>query len=134
MGRQHARLESGYGCTIRREAYVIAPVVDPADQIDYPWASLPNGAIINDLGGGIGSVLLELAKEYPHLQLILQDLPKQIEIAQTEFWPKEYPKAIEEGLIHFKTVNFLMESPVAGCDIYYVSGHTKRETNADDCS
>jgi ubiquinone/menaquinone biosynthesis C-methylase UbiE len=65
-------------------------------QIDFPWASLPNGAVINDIGGGTGTVLLELAKEYPHLQLILQDLPDQIEIARAELWPKEYPKALED--------------------------------------
>jgi hypothetical protein len=93
-------------------------------KIDFPWASLPSGAVINDLGGGTGIVLLELAKEYPHLQLILQDLPDQIEIARTEFWPKECPKALEEGRIDFKTINFLREPPVPGCDVYYVSGST----------
>jgi hypothetical protein len=74
---------------------------------------------------------LELAKEHPHLQLILQDLPEQIEIAKKEFWPKEYPKALDEGRIDFKTVNFLTESPVAGCDVYYVSGRTNLKTSID---
>lgn len=75
---------------------------------------------MNDFGGGIGSILLEIAKTYPHLRLILQDLPGQIELAETQYWPKEYPEAIEKGRVKFKAVDFFTESPVPGCDVYYV--------------
>jgi hypothetical protein len=106
-------------------------ILDCTYQTGFPWASLPKGAIVNDLGGGTGSVLLEIAREHQHLQLVLQDLPKQIEIAETEFWPKEYPEALEQGRITFTPVDFLTESPVASCDVYYVSGHTNQMSFID---
>ena len=63
---------------------------------------------------------MQLAQRYPHLQLKLQDLPERVEQAKTEVWPKECPEAIKESRIEFKGMDFLAESPIKGCDIYYV--------------
>jgi hypothetical protein len=65
---------------------------------------------------------MELAKAYPHLRLKLQDLPGEIDRAKTHFWPKECPEAMKEGRVEFKSVDFLTEPPIAGCDVYYVCG------------
>jgi O-methyltransferase domain len=40
---------------------------------DFPWRDLPSGTTICDIGGGIGTVSMPLAKAHPHLQLTLQD-------------------------------------------------------------
>ena len=50
-----------------------------------------------DVGSGVGTVSLQLAKTYPTLQLKLQDLPHVILQAKNEVWPKEFPEAIKEG-------------------------------------
>jgi hypothetical protein len=63
---------------------------------------------------------LQLAKAHPNLRLILQDLPKQIQQAKSEVWPKECPEAIAERRITFEPIDFLASSPVPGCDVYYV--------------
>lgn len=42
----------------------------------FPWASLPKGAVVVDIGGGIGSAALLLAQKHPHLRIIVQDLPE----------------------------------------------------------
>jgi hypothetical protein len=64
---------------------------------------------------------MQLAHSYPHLQLKLQDLPKRVMQVQNEIWPKECPEALKDGRIEFKAMDFFAESPIKGCDIYYVS-------------
>lgn len=85
---------------------------------DFPWGEFPPGTIVNDVGGGIGTMAMELIKTYPNLQLKLQDLPERIQQAETEVWPKLFPSAIAEKRIEFKAMDFLVDSPIEGCDVY----------------
>jgi tRNA1(Val) A37 N6-methylase TrmN6 len=39
----------------------------------YAWGQLPEGSLIVDVGGGVGSRSLALAKRHPHLRLVIQD-------------------------------------------------------------
>ena len=41
----------------------------------FPWETLPKGAKVVDVGGGIGSACQEIMKKNPLLQFIVQDLP-----------------------------------------------------------
>ncbi|KAJ3505864.1 hypothetical protein NLJ89_g7188 [Agrocybe chaxingu] len=86
----------------------------------FPWKELPDGASVCDLGGGVGNISLQLAKAYPTLKLILQDLPETIQRAKTEVWPEKCPEAIRQKRIEFKTIDFFKESPVAGCNVYFL--------------
>ena len=63
---------------------------------------------------------MQLATAYPTLQLKLQDLPDRMVQAETEVWPRECPEAIKEQRIEFKTLDFLSESPIKDCDVYFV--------------
>ena len=94
---------------------------------EFPWKELGSGASVCDVGGGIGNMTLQLAKAYPTLNLKLQDLPERIFQAKNEFWPKECPEAIKEQRIQFKPIDFLSESPIQGCNVYYVSTNSLRE-------
>ena len=80
-----------------------------------------DGASVCDVGGGIGNITLQLAKAYPTLNLKLQDLPERILQAKNEVWPKQCPEAITEKRIQFEPIDFLSESPIQGCNVYYVS-------------
>ena len=88
---------------------------------EFPWKELGDGASVCDVGGGIGNITLQLAKAYPTLKLKLQDLPERIVQAKNEVWPKECPEAIKENRIQFEPIDFLTQSPVEGCNVYYVS-------------
>ena len=88
-----------------------------------------HGASVCDVGSGVGNMSLQLAKAYPTLKLKLQDLPERILQAKNEFWPKKYPEAIEEGRIQFEPIDFLSESPIQGCNIYYVSNSCDKFLN-----
>jgi tRNA1(Val) A37 N6-methylase TrmN6 len=49
----------------------------------FKWTDLPDGSIIVDLGGGVGSTALIIAKAIPHVNLVVQDRPSVIEDAKT---------------------------------------------------
>ncbi|KAG7090647.1 hypothetical protein E1B28_009748 [Marasmius oreades] len=87
---------------------------------EYPWAELPPGSIVNDLGGGVGALTMELYKAHPHLHYILQDLPQVISRAEIETWPAQAPQALQDRKIEFKAVDFFKETPMPACDIYYL--------------
>ncbi|KAK0478604.1 S-adenosyl-L-methionine-dependent methyltransferase [Armillaria luteobubalina] len=86
----------------------------------FPWDSLRHGATICDVGGGTGVTSMQLANEYPNLRIVLQDLPAPIELAKNVIWPKSCPAAIQDGRVEFRAFDFLMESPVNGCDVYFL--------------
>ncbi|KAF8164770.1 S-adenosyl-L-methionine-dependent methyltransferase [Crassisporium funariophilum] len=87
---------------------------------EFPWGTLGDGASVCDVGGGIGNITMQLAKAYPTLQLKLQDLPERIVQAKDVVWPKECPEAIQEQRIEFKPIDFLAESPIPDCNVYYL--------------
>jgi 16S rRNA A1518/A1519 N6-dimethyltransferase RsmA/KsgA/DIM1 with predicted DNA glycosylase/AP lyase activity len=41
----------------------------------FEWDSLKKGDVVVDVGGGIGLLTCILAKKYPELKYIVQDLP-----------------------------------------------------------
>jgi len=45
----------------------------------FDWKSLPQDALVVDVGGGVGSSSLQLLKQYPQLRFVIQERPKVIE-------------------------------------------------------
>ncbi|KAK0484293.1 S-adenosyl-L-methionine-dependent methyltransferase [Armillaria luteobubalina] len=86
----------------------------------FLWCSLHDGAIVCDVGGGISVVSLQLANAHPNLHIVLQDVPAQIKIAKNEIWPKSCLAAVKDGCVEFKAIDFFVESPVKGCDVYFL--------------
>ncbi|GJJ06649.1 hypothetical protein Clacol_000843 [Clathrus columnatus] len=41
----------------------------------YDWKTMAPGSVLVDVGGGVGTAQLRLAREYPNLKIIIQDLP-----------------------------------------------------------
>ncbi|KAF8058197.1 S-adenosyl-L-methionine-dependent methyltransferase [Lyophyllum atratum] len=86
----------------------------------FPWGDLPQNASICDVGGGVGTVTMRLAKAYSRLLYKLQDTQKRIQQAQENIWPEGFPEAMSQGRIEFKAMDFLIESPITDCDVYYL--------------
>ncbi|KAH6909836.1 hypothetical protein BKA70DRAFT_177736 [Coprinopsis sp. MPI-PUGE-AT-0042] len=65
-----------------------------ADSIihDYPWKALAPGTSLCDVGGGIGTMTVKLAKAHPHLKLKLQDTPERMIQAQEGLLAKRVPR------------------------------------------
>ncbi|KAE9365008.1 S-adenosyl-L-methionine-dependent methyltransferase [Stipitochalara longipes BDJ] len=78
----------------------------------YDWASLnAQCATIVDLGGSHGHVSIELAKNYPNLSFIVQDLPNTIASA------KPVPSELADR-ITFQAHDFTTPQSVKGADLY----------------
>ena len=41
--------------------------------VGYGWEHLPEGSLVVDVGGGVGSQSLTLASHHPHLRFVVQD-------------------------------------------------------------
>lgn len=46
----------------------------------FDWAALGEGSLVVDVGGGIGSTSMTLAKAFPHLKFCIQDRPKTVKL------------------------------------------------------
>ncbi|CCM06436.1 uncharacterized protein FIBRA_08697 [Fibroporia radiculosa] len=83
---------------------------------DYPWGTL-DGSTIVDVGGGIGSMSLELAKILPTAKFIVQDMEHVLTQARIK-WSEDFPKAMEEDRVQFMCHDFFTPQPIAGAEIY----------------
>ncbi|KAK8016791.1 O-methyltransferase [Apiospora rasikravindrae] len=75
----------------------------------YDWASLPQGSLVVDLGGGHGDAVVAVASKFPHLKFMVQDLPQTIATA---------PK-ITHLPVEFLAHSFLDPQPVKGAKVYF---------------
>ncbi|KAG1854821.1 O-methyltransferase-domain-containing protein [Suillus subalutaceus] len=82
----------------------------------YPWNDISS---VMDVGSGIGTFSTPLAKMFPHLRIINQDLPKVMAQAQNA-WEKNAPETLLDGRVEFIPINFLEDAPVVGKDVYYL--------------
>ena len=49
------------------------PLTRNTEPAGYDWGNLPEGSLVVDVGGGVGSQSLTLATHHPHLRFIVQD-------------------------------------------------------------
>ncbi|KAF7353515.1 S-adenosyl-L-methionine-dependent methyltransferase [Mycena sanguinolenta] len=92
----------------------------PSTVLDaFPWASLPEGAVIVDVGGGIGSAALLLGQKYPHLRVIVQDLPEVAANAQKN-WQIQFPEVHQSGQVTFEGHDFFTPQPVRNASVFFL--------------
>ncbi|KAH0826050.1 S-adenosyl-L-methionine-dependent methyltransferase [Lanmaoa asiatica] len=82
----------------------------------YPWNEVKS---VCDVGASFGTVSLPLAKMYPHLKIINQDLPEVL-VQAKDIWVKDAPEALQNKRVELVPLNFFEESPVKGQDAYYL--------------
>jgi hypothetical protein len=102
---------------------------------DYPWASLGKGTVV-DVGGGLGSFwrvispkrianriaggfALELAKQYPELNFVIQDRAEVI-AKGVALWTKEEPAALSSQRARLMAEDFFKVNPVKDAEVYFM--------------
>lgn len=75
----------------------------------YNWGVVEDGTVV-DVGGSQGNMCFDIARQYPKLHCINQDLPEVIEGAQVPEDLKSRVKMVAH--------DFFTEQPVKGADIY----------------
>ncbi|KAL4939930.1 hypothetical protein BDV06DRAFT_224592 [Aspergillus oleicola] len=72
----------------------------------YPWADLPTGSTVVDVGGHNGTIARLLAQQNKHIKIVVQDLPYAAEIfaaAATEATEQEQPHDVSFHAADFFT-------------------------------
>jgi len=76
----------------------------------YEWASVDT---VVDVGGGQGGVSMALAKAYPNLKLVVQDLPGTAEEGE-----RLLPASLKSQ-VSFMGHDFFTEQPIKNADVYF---------------
>ncbi|KAL0952687.1 hypothetical protein HGRIS_006926 [Hohenbuehelia grisea] len=82
------------------------------------WKALKSGSSVVDVGGNVGSVTLPLAKAFPHLHFVVQDLDHVINEAQ-DYWKENCPEALTDGRVELQVHDFFKPMPVKA-DVYFL--------------
>ncbi|KAI0794881.1 S-adenosyl-L-methionine-dependent methyltransferase [Abortiporus biennis] len=76
----------------------------------FPWTDLPDGSVVVDVGGGIGSTSMLLANAFNHLKFVIQDRPQVVEMGLAA-WKTRCPEMLEQGIAHFQAHDFFSPQP-----------------------
>ncbi|THG95611.1 hypothetical protein EW026_g6076 [Hermanssonia centrifuga] len=87
--------------------------------IGFDWKALPQGSLIVDVGGGIGSQTHALAKAFDHLSFVVQDRDAVIEEA-AKFWNEKYPEAVKLGRVKLQAHDFFEPQPISGPSVFFM--------------
>ncbi|KAI0265261.1 S-adenosyl-L-methionine-dependent methyltransferase [Russula aff. rugulosa BPL654] len=82
----------------------------------YTWGQLPEGSLIVDIGGGIGSKSLVLAQHHSQLRFVVQDREPVVRDA-VEFWKEKMPNAVESGHVKLQAHDFFTPQPARQDDV-----------------
>ncbi|TVY44615.1 O-methyltransferase [Lachnellula subtilissima] len=77
-----------------------------------PWASIKENGTVVDIGGSNGDIMIAIAKAFPSLRFVVQDLQSQVNIAPAV--PQEVA-----GRISMQAYDFFSPQPVHGADVYF---------------
>ncbi|KAI9729773.1 MAG: hypothetical protein M1818_008387 [Claussenomyces sp. TS43310] len=78
---------------------------------NYDWGDTSRGLLV-DVGGGHGSVAMEIARHFPEIKCIVQDLPDVIRGAKI---PSDLKR---DERLTFMAHDFFKPQPVQGADVY----------------
>ncbi|KII87317.1 hypothetical protein PLICRDRAFT_699701 [Plicaturopsis crispa FD-325 SS-3] len=85
----------------------------------FDWKDLPAGSTVVDVGGGVGSQSLTIAKAFPHVNLVVQDRASVIPNGE-QFWNTELPGALQSGKIVFQEHSFFEDQPVKNAAVFFM--------------
>ncbi|TFK38801.1 O-methyltransferase [Crucibulum laeve] len=77
----------------------------------FQWQSLPKDSLIVDVGGGIGSSSLLIAKAVPGVRIIVQDRETIIKDAE-KYWTRELPEALTNKRVKLQVHDFFQPQPI----------------------
>ena len=94
--------------------FMTRPTMRPGFALQgFDWSAYSSATVV-DIGGSHGLVAIELAKAYPDMRIIVQDLPEVVNGAAASI-----PKSLSEQ-ITFMAHDFFKQQPVIDAKIYYL--------------
>ncbi|KAF8056551.1 S-adenosyl-L-methionine-dependent methyltransferase [Lyophyllum atratum] len=93
--------------------------MQPPDILDdvLDWKALPKGSVVVDVGGGIGTSSVAVARNNEHLKFVVQDFKAVCEEAKMH-WSKEYPEVVNSGRLTFTPHDFFTPQPITNASVF----------------
>ncbi|KAJ7252086.1 S-adenosyl-L-methionine-dependent methyltransferase [Mycena haematopus] len=88
-----------------------------SDSQRFDWSQLPSGGVLVDVGCGMGSNSLTIARKYPTLRIVNQDFGPVLEKGKAH-WQENFTEHIENNLIEFQAHDFFLPQPVKDADAF----------------
>jgi len=85
----------------------------------FSWQEIPDAGVVVDVGGSTGSSAIALAKAFPHLSFVVQDLPANAESGRKAA-AETLPDKISSRITFQGRDFFAGPQPVLGADVYLV--------------
>ncbi|KAH9975407.1 S-adenosyl-L-methionine-dependent methyltransferase, partial [Lactifluus volemus] len=79
-------------------------------ELSFPFPELMEGALVIDVGGGIGSTTSRLAERFPKLRFIVQDREPVCRLGE-DAWHIHSPSLIKSGRVRFQVHDFFKPQP-----------------------
>ena len=79
---------------------------------NFDWAGLPPNSTVVDVGGSMGHVSVYLARQFPHLQFIVQDRDEVVVGAEATL-----PLEVRDR-VRFMAHDMFLQQPVQDADVY----------------
>ncbi|KAJ7711011.1 O-methyltransferase [Mycena metata] len=111
---ENAYKRERFGIGMRQSLTMEAP--DAVFQ-GFPWKSLPEGAILVDVGGGNGHVSMQIAQGNPQLHVVVQDLEHAVDGAR-QHWEEGFLSSIQEGKVKFQVHDFFTPQPIKDASVF----------------
>ncbi|KAI0653620.1 S-adenosyl-L-methionine-dependent methyltransferase [Cubamyces menziesii] len=71
----------------------------------FPWKELPQGAILVDVGGGVGSTSMAIAQAYSHIHVVVEDREQVVDNAPNAWGPEHQP-LLKSGRVTWRSRDF----------------------------
>ncbi|EMD31264.1 hypothetical protein CERSUDRAFT_100608 [Gelatoporia subvermispora B] len=97
---------------------------NPKEILDgFEWGKLPEGSVVVDVGGDVGTAMQVLYDEHKHLKYVVQDREPVIAGAHT-FWKTHRPEALAFNQVTLQAHDFFAEQPVKNARIFFLRAIT----------
>ncbi|KZV75021.1 S-adenosyl-L-methionine-dependent methyltransferase [Peniophora sp. CONT] len=83
------------------------------------WASLPAGSVVVDVGGGVGTQMILLARKFDDLKLVVQER-EAVCIDASKYVMEELPSGVQTGRLQIQAHDFFEPQPVKDAAVFYV--------------
>ncbi|KAJ7203253.1 S-adenosyl-L-methionine-dependent methyltransferase [Mycena pura] len=98
-------------------AGVTAMTVPDAILHGFDWKEYPKGSLVVDVGGGVGSQSMIVARKNPQLSFVVQDRAP-VTKAGLEVWTKEMPAYVQSGRVLLETHDFFTPQPARKVSVF----------------
>ncbi|KAH7105014.1 S-adenosyl-L-methionine-dependent methyltransferase [Auriculariales sp. MPI-PUGE-AT-0066] len=85
----------------------------------FDWASLKQGSVVVDVGGGVGNIMLPLYARYEGLKFVVQDRAQTIPMGE-KLWNEKFADALPSGRVTLAAHSFLEPQPVKDAAVFFL--------------